>query len=164
MRTLLFITFTALTLLSAMPLLAETYRYTDSQGGLHFVDDLANVPKKYRKNVRTMDNQPVTNVMDTPAARPASKARRPAGVQSATAEAFSGTVEVYVTSWCGYCKKTIAYLSSKGIPFATYDIEKDDTARQRYQELGGSGVPVIRIGDKVIRGFNPQAIDAYVGR
>ncbi len=30
---------------------AETYRYVDDKGELHFVDDIAKVPKKYRKQV-----------------------------------------------------------------------------------------------------------------
>lgn len=149
-------------LIFCAPLLlqAETYRYTDNKGTVNFVDDLAKIPQKYRKNARTADDQPLLNVMDAPAARP--KMQRVA-VQPARAEQFNGSVEIYVTSWCGYCKKAINYLNSKGISYTAYDIEKDSSAHSRYQELGGSGVPVIKIGDKVIRGFSPQAIDQYTG-
>lgn len=71
-------------------------------------------------------------------------------------------VEVYITSWCGYCKKTLKYLNSKGVDYVAYDIEKDEAARQRHKELGGHGVPLIVIGSHKINGFSPERIDSYL--
>jgi uncharacterized protein DUF4124 len=44
------ITVILITLLAGSAL-AEVYRYTDSSGELHFVDDIAKGPKKYRKQL-----------------------------------------------------------------------------------------------------------------
>jgi len=43
---------------------AEVIRYTDSQGVLHFVDDISKVPKKYRKQVENAESQGNLSVMD----------------------------------------------------------------------------------------------------
>ena len=41
--------------------------------------------------------------------------------------AKKGAVELYITSWCPYCKKAIEYFESRGIKYKAYDIEKDNT-------------------------------------
>lgn len=78
-------------------------------------------------------------------------------------ERFNGRVELYITDWCGYCKRAVAYMKEKNIPFVAYDIEKDDAARQRFIRLGGSGVPLIMIGDRRMSGFSPEALERYLG-
>ena len=77
-------------------------------------------------------------------------------------ERFSGTVELYVTSWCGYCRKALGYLKSKNIPYVAYDIEKDSAAMQRYKELGGRGVPLIIIGPHKMSGYSQEALEYYL--
>jgi glutaredoxin-like YruB-family protein len=156
---------TLLILFSAVSAVAGMYRYTDSRGEEHFVDDLGSVPKKYRAKARSLDDLPPLNVMDaTPAAQPRKKSADPVR-ESRQPERFTGTVELYVTSWCGYCRKAERYLNQKGIPYMAYDIEKDEGAKRRYRELGGTGgVPLIQIGANQIKGFSPEAIDRYTGR
>ncbi|OUS27394.1 hypothetical protein A9Q99_15470 [Gammaproteobacteria bacterium 45_16_T64] len=63
-------------------------------------------------------------------------------------------VVMYSTSWCGYCAKARSYFNSKGIKFRDLDIEKNRNAKNAYDKLNGSGVPLIVVGGKVIRGFN----------
>lgn len=75
---------------------------------------------------------------------------------------FSGTVELYVTDWCGYCRKAQSYLKSRGIPYVTYDIEKDAAAYQRHKDLGGGGVPLVVIGSHRISGFSPEKMEYYL--
>jgi glutaredoxin-like YruB-family protein len=150
-----------LLLCSPLQLLAEIYRYTDDRGTTHFVDDVSQVPKKYRKATRTADDQPL-NIVATPPARP--RTAKQAKAEPVPEEQSNVNVEIYVTSWCGYCKKAIRYLNEKGIPYTAYDIEQDSSANSRYTALGGNGVPLISIGDKVIRGFSPEAISRYTGR
>lgn len=77
-------------------------------------------------------------------------------------ERFSGTVEIYVTDWCGYCKQAQSYMKSKGIPYVAYDIEKDSAANQRHKELGGHGVPLIIIGSHRMSGFSPGSLEYYL--
>lgn len=68
------------------------------------------------------------------------------------------TVEVFVTSWCPYCKRLELFLRSRNIQYTRYDIEADWQGQRLYWDLGGGGVPIVRIGSFVMRGFDPDAI------
>ena len=81
---------------------------------------------------------------------------------TAKQERFSGTVELYVTSWCGYCKKALEYVKSNNIKYVAYDIEKDAAANQRYKEMGGHGVPFIVIGKNTMSGYSQQNLEYYL--
>lgn len=71
------------------------------------------------------------------------------------------SVDIYITSWCPYCKKAMAYLRSKGIPFNTYDIEKDAQAKAKKESLvpGYSGVPLTVISGKILKGFSESSFE-----
>ena len=65
------------------------------------------------------------------------------------------TVDLYVTNWCGYCRKAIAFLKAHGVPYTVYDIEKDRNAAKRKLALSGnSGVPFAMINGKKVYGFS----------
>ncbi|BDV42021.1 NrdH-like redox domain-containing protein [Geotalea uraniireducens] len=131
---------------------AEIYRYTDSAGQVHFVDDPAKVPRRYRKQLGTQAPLAEINVVASPPGRAGgATASRPAG-------RYNGTVELYVTSWCGYCKKMERFLKEQGIPYVAYDVEQDRAAHERFIQLGGSGVPLARVGQRVVNGYNPEAV------
>jgi glutaredoxin len=66
------------------------------------------------------------------------------------------------TAWCGFCAKTREHLQSRGVAFADLDIESSTQAEQWHRESGAQGVPVILIGDRQIRGFNPEEMDAAI--
>lgn len=72
-------------------------------------------------------------------------------------------VVLYATSWCGYCKAAREFFAANGIEYIELDIEQSTTARQGHRELGGGGVPVIVVGDKVIRGFNQPELRRALG-
>ena len=71
-------------------------------------------------------------------------------------------VDIYVTSWCPYCKKAIAYLDAKGIEYNKYDIEEDESAAKRKKELvpNYSGIPLAVINGKIIKGFTEERYSA----
>ena len=71
-------------------------------------------------------------------------------------------VDIYVTSWCPYCKKAIAYLDAKGVKYNKYDIEKDSSAAARKNALAPnySGIPLAVIYGKTIKGFSKQRYSA----
>lgn len=77
---------------------------------------------------------------------------------------FTGTVELFVTSWCPSCKRAIAYMKEKGIPYVAYDVESDPQAKKRFDELGGRGYPLILVGNNKFYGSDPKTIDYYTGR
>ena len=69
-------------------------------------------------------------------------------------------VELFVTSWCKYCKKAEDYFRSKGVRFTTYDIEKDKAAARRKNKLSPrKGVPFAIVNGRQIYGFAPQAYE-----
>ena len=115
----------ALLLSSAHDAAADLHRYTDDSGRVHIVDSIDRIPEKYRSQVRTIEA----------AARPPAQTR----------------VEVFVTSWCGYCRKLESFLKANRIRYSRYDIEKSPSAKQRYDKLGGRGRSV-RSSDAVLSG------------
>ncbi len=66
------------------------------------------------------------------------------------------TVDIYITSWCPYCKKAMAYLDSNNIPFTAHDIEKDAQAKAEKHKLAPdySGVPLTVINGIILKGFS----------
>jgi glutaredoxin len=67
-------------------------------------------------------------------------------------------VELYVTSWCPYCKQAEEFFRSQGIPFTSYDIEKDSAAARRKEELDSrGGVPLAIINGQKIHGYSAEA-------
>lgn len=71
-------------------------------------------------------------------------------------KAVAPHVDLYITSWCPYCKKAIIFLRSNSIAFNEYDIERDFDAADRKAKLAPdySGVPLAVINGAIIRGFN----------
>lgn len=86
------------------------------------------------------------------------------------AAAEAPPVVMFSAEWCGACKQAAKWLRKSGIPFLERDIEKDpgartalaDAARQagmNPQSVAGS-VPVFLVNGKVMKGFQPGAIQA----
>ncbi len=70
----------------------------------------------------------------------------------------SDQVELYVTSWCPYCRQAIDFFRSRGINYVVYDIERDDNAARRKKELDPrKGVPFAIINGVKIHGFSEKA-------
>ncbi len=70
----------------------------------------------------------------------------------------SDQVELYVTSWCPYCRQAIVFFRSRGISYVVYDIERDDNAAHRKKELDSlRGVPFAVINGVKIHGFSEEA-------
>lgn len=76
----------------------------------------------------------------------------------ASSSAEQPRVQVLVTSWCGYCRALEQFLKEREIPYDRYDIEHSSEGMKLHDRLGGGGVPIIKIGGTIIRGFNPPAI------
>ncbi len=134
---------------------ADIVRYVDSEGVTHFVDSADKVPEQYRSQLQ--DQKQLPEISKT------SNGGKPLYEKShyEAAEApKSKEVEIFVTAWCPYCRSLEGFLKQEKIPFVKYDIEKSAKGRRIYQELGGGGIPVVRIGSKIIQGFEPNEIKA----
>lgn len=67
-------------------------------------------------------------------------------------------VTLYSTEWCGYCTATRQFFIANGIQYVELDIEKTTEGYEGHKKLGGRGVPLITVGDDVIRGYNERAL------
>lgn len=92
----------------------------------------------------------------TAESKPESKAPKAAASKSAKTK----KVEIFITDWCPYCRQLESFLKSKKIAYERYDIEKNFAGKKKYKSLGGESVPLVLIGSKVIKGFDPDAIQA----
>ena len=69
-------------------------------------------------------------------------------------------VKIYTTPTCPWCKKTKGWMKEKKIKYTEYDVASDEKARKRMIEKSGQmGVPVLEIGDQIIVGYDPKAIE-----
>ncbi|MBB5017734.1 glutaredoxin [Chitinivorax tropicus] len=70
-----------------------------------------------------------------------------------------GRVQLYATTWCGYCQAARQYFQAKGIQYVEYDVEKDAEANRRAVGYAGPGVPVIVVGQDVMHGFSVEEFE-----
>ena len=66
----------------------------------------------------------------------------------------AGTITLFSTTWCGYCKKARAYLQARGTPFQEIDVESSAQGQSEFRSLGGRGVPVILVGNQRMDGYS----------
>ncbi len=91
-----------------------------------------------------------------------------AEAEAEPADAQGGEIVLYLTSWCGYCRKARELLKSLKVPFQEKDIEKDKEAALEVMRLATekgaeiTGVPVVRIGNELVVGFNAERIRMLV--
>lgn len=73
-------------------------------------------------------------------------------------------VEIYSTATCHFCHMAKDWLTEKGIPFSDYNVGDDMARRKEMVEMTGQlGVPVIKIGDDVMIGFNQDKMEELLG-
>jgi glutaredoxin-like YruB-family protein len=69
-------------------------------------------------------------------------------------------IKIYSTPTCPYCIQAKKYLTAKKVPFTDIDVATDKEKAQEMIDLSGQmGVPVIKINDKIIIGFDQEKID-----
>jgi glutaredoxin len=144
------------------------YKIVEPNGTVRFTSNLSEVPVEQRPKAERLAMAPS---QPGAAARRAAPPRRdakqlaaanatPPRAQPPAARARSGVhdVTLYTTSWCGWCKKTIAWLDGEGVDYVNKDVERDEAAAEEMRELtgGDSGVPVVVIDGEVIQGFDQR--------
>ena len=113
---------------------AEIYKWTDPSGRVHYGER-----PEQGQSADTLELE-TTQVGSVPVGQPGEKT--------------AAKVVMYATSWCPYCRKARTYFRENRIAYTEYDIEKDRSAKRRYDAMGGRGVPVILVGDKRLDGFD----------
>ena len=68
-------------------------------------------------------------------------------------------VTIFTSPTCMYCKAAKKYMDEKGISYEERDITKDSSARDDLISKGYRGVPIIRVGEEDIVGFDQEKLD-----
>jgi glutaredoxin 3 len=59
---------------------------------------------------------------------------------------------VYTTTWCPWCRKTLAWLDERGVDYVNKDIEDDPAHRDELlRKSGGTSIPVVEIDGELVR-------------
>jgi glutaredoxin len=68
----------------------------------------------------------------------------------------SGAIQLFTTSWCGFCRKARTFLDQKQIAYIEHDIETPAGMQALLQvgEEGRRGVPILVWQDQKIYGFS----------
>jgi glutaredoxin 3 len=69
-------------------------------------------------------------------------------------------VTIYGAEWCPPCHTAKAYLKSRSVAYDYIDVDKQpDEGRAIAEKTGWTAIPIIRIGEEYILGFDRQKID-----
>jgi len=138
------------------------WRYTEPNGSLRFVASLAEVPESARataERIATAAPRPAAGRRAAPAP-PAPRARPAWNAPSEPARRSAPTVVVYTTSWCGWCRKTLAWLDERGVDYENRDIERNpEWAAELEQKTGRQSIPVVDVDGRIVRGFDPGTLE-----
>ncbi|MDB5260666.1 MAG: Glutaredoxin-like protein YruB-family [Candidatus Nomurabacteria bacterium] len=73
-------------------------------------------------------------------------------------------VEIYSTPTCHFCHMAKDWLTEKGVPYVDYNVAQDMDKRKEMVEITGQmGVPVIKVGNDVMIGFDPTRLAELAG-
>lgn len=99
------------------------------------------------------------------AATSAPSARVPPPTEPASPVVQARNITLYTTSWCPYCRQARQLLDSLGVAYIEKDIEKSAAARSELTAKAGrnSGVPVLDVDGRLVRGYNRDRIRELVG-
>jgi len=68
-------------------------------------------------------------------------------------------VTIYSTPVCHFCNQAKEYFATNNVAYTEHDVAADQEKRQEMIEMTGQmGVPVIRIGDDVVVGYDEDKI------
>jgi glutaredoxin len=124
----------------------EIYKWRDENGKIHFGD---------RPPV-TEESTPVTVKPNVYQARE---------IEERTATGYRREkVVMYSTKRCGYCKQARQYFKRNGIPYMEYDVETSQKGKRDYKKMGGTGVPIIMLGQRRMNGFSKAGFREFYSR
>ncbi len=74
-------------------------------------------------------------------------------------------ITVYSSKTCPWCTKVKEYLDGKGVAYETVDVsENREAAMDMVKKTGQMGVPVTKIGERYIIGYDPDSIDEEIAK
>lgn len=74
------------------------------------------------------------------------------------------TVTIYSTPVCHFCHMAKDFFAENNVAFTEHDVASDMDKRKEMVDMTGQmGVPVIRIGDDVVIGFDEGKVKELLG-
>lgn len=74
------------------------------------------------------------------------------------------TVTIYSTPVCHFCHMAKDFFAENNVAFIEHDVASDMDKRKEMVDMTGQmGVPVIRIGDDVVIGFDEGKVKELLG-
>lgn len=67
-------------------------------------------------------------------------------------------VTLYTSNKCPHCVTAKQYLDSKGIKYRLCNVQSP-AGQKEFNKLGFRAVPVLKVGDQVLQGFNVKAFE-----
>jgi len=72
-------------------------------------------------------------------------------------------VTIYTTPTCSFCHMTKGFLKDKGVEFTEIDLTKDqEAARHVVEATGQMGVPVTKIDEEYVIGFDKNTLTSLL--
>ncbi len=137
------------------------YQWVDETGSVHFVRSLDAVPAHWRDRAGRIE---VEQKASAPPTRQTARRRATESAAARRPAAASHEVVVYTTSWCGWCRRTLAWLDQRGVDYVNKDIESDPGHRDELvRKTGRTSIPVVEIDGELIRGYDPGRMEAMLG-
>lgn len=132
------------------PVYADIYKWVDENGKTHYSDSKPDHRPAETVNpaINTYQHQAISDSV----------------FHRDEATSPPGPIVMYTTSWCGYCKKARKYFAANNIRYIERDIETSAQAKREYDRLRGTGVPVLRIGETIMRGWSESRFEKIYRR
>jgi glutaredoxin len=130
-------------LLSTSPATGEIYKWIDEHGNVHFTDRPP--PNQITEKVTVKINSYTS----------------PEIIDVDRLFGKTNKIIMYSTSRCGFCKKARDYFHASNIDFEEYDVENSNKGKRDYEKLGGSGVPIILMGNQRMNGFSVKKFERF---
>lgn len=160
----------ALVIFLALPVRADVYTWTDANGVKHYSNE---APPEGQKTTRhdevkhssdqyqSWDEQRQSRqdkVLEDSRSEDLQNRHKVGSTPRKASHGRPGKVVMYSTPTCGVCIRTKRFFAKHRIAYTDYDITTDKKARKRFMELGGTGVPLIIVGETRMLGFNERLL------
>jgi len=76
---------------------------------------------------------------------------------------MASDVVVFTTPGCMSCERAKMFLKEHGVTFDERNLAGDSRAMDELIALGARMLPVVRVGDEIISGFDPARLRVVLG-
>ncbi|OUS08048.1 hypothetical protein A9Q90_04865 [Gammaproteobacteria bacterium 54_18_T64] len=144
--------------LASLSASAEVYKWTDSEGQVHFSDRAPTSGV-----VELIGDKLIMN------SYPGSKLSEASFLEQRKREREQKegmrrpSVVMYSTVWCGVCRRAKQYFRANKVTFSEYDVETSSKGKKDFARMKGQGVPIILIGKARMNGFDVARFERLYG-